>query len=88
MAGNTRGKLKERFVGIHKNLDWALHHVAVSATLIEQQLALMDAFKALEGDAEKEQAFFMANDMYKGVTALGESISMLDELAQSIYKTF
>jgi hypothetical protein len=88
MAGNTRGKLKEHFEGIHKNLDWCIHHVAVSATLIENQLAKHDSFEATGGDPEKEQAFFMENDMYKGVVALGNSISMLDELAQNIYKTF
>lgn len=26
MAGNTRGKLKEHFEGIHRNFDWILYH--------------------------------------------------------------
>ena len=26
MAGNTRGKIKEHFEGIHRNFDWILYH--------------------------------------------------------------
>lgn len=88
MSGNTRGKLKERFEGVHKNLDWSIHHVAVSLTLIENQLAQLDGFDGLRGDPAKEQAFFLKNDMYKGMRALGESLVTLDELAQKIYQTF
>lgn len=35
MAGNTRGKLKEKFEGIHRNLDWATAHCKTSLTLIK-----------------------------------------------------
>ena len=34
MAYNTRGRIKERFVGIHKNFDWVLEHCSQSLTLI------------------------------------------------------
>lgn len=34
MASNTRGRLKERFEGIHKNFDWVLEHCTQSLTLI------------------------------------------------------
>jgi len=88
MAGNTRGKLKEHFEGIHKNNDWIIHHVAVSANLIEVQLKNQPGFDACGGDADKELAFFMENAMYKAVVKLGEGVSMLDTLAQNIYATF
>jgi len=35
MAGNTRGKLKEHFEGIHKNLDWVTYHCAKCLELIK-----------------------------------------------------
>jgi len=88
MAGNTRGKLKEHFVGIHKNFDWIIHHIAISATLIENQLKQLPAFEAVKGDAEKELAFFMENQMYRGVISLGEGVSTLDGLTMNIYSTF
>lgn len=34
MAGNTRGKLKEHFEGIHRNFDWIEFHCEKSLTLI------------------------------------------------------
>lgn len=34
MAGNTRGKLKEHFEGIHRNFDWIMYHCQQSLTLI------------------------------------------------------
>ena len=88
MAGNTRGKLKEHFEGVHKNFDWILHHVAISATLIEAQLKGQAEFAVCGGDAEKEQAFFNENSMYRAVVALGEGVSTLDELAKNVYSTF
>ena len=85
MAGNTRGKLKEHFEGVHRNLDWCLHHVGVSASLIESRLKLLPAFKDVEGDEEKEQAFFMQHPMYQAVTSLGTGLEMFDKLAKDIY---
>lgn len=37
MAGNTRGKLKEHFEGIHRNFDWCLYHVNESLKLIAEK---------------------------------------------------
>ena len=36
MAGNTRGKLKEQFEGVHRNFDWATKHLEVALVLIKQ----------------------------------------------------
>lgn len=85
MSGNTRGKLKEHFEGVHRNIDWCLHHIAKSATLIEHQLALLPHFKTIKGDAEKEQEFFMAHPMYRAVTSLAEGLQTFDQLAKDIY---
>ena len=35
MAGNTRGKLKEKFEGIHNNFDWSRKHIANALVLIQ-----------------------------------------------------
>jgi len=85
MAGNTRGKLKEHFEGVHRNIDWGLHHIGKSATLIEASLRQLPTFKDVEGDAEKEQAFFMLHPMYQAVTSLGEGLKTFDGIAQEIY---
>ena len=34
MASNTRGRIKERFEGIHKNFDWIKEHCAQCLKLI------------------------------------------------------
>lgn len=85
MSGNTRGKLKEHFEGVHRNIDWSLHHIAKSATLIEQQLALLPDFTDIQGNAEKEQKFFMLHPMYQAVTSLGVGLQTFDQLAKDIY---
>ena len=85
MAGNTRGKLKEHFEGFHRNIDWALHHIAKSATLIEASLSQLPAFQDVKGDAEKEQAFFAEHPMYQAVTSLGEGLKTFDNLGKGIY---
>lgn len=36
MAGNTRGKLKEQFEGIHNNFNWILTHIARALVLIKE----------------------------------------------------
>ena len=86
MSGNTRGKLKEHFEGVHRNIDWALHHIAKSATLIEASLSQLPGFKDVEGDAEKEGEFFKQHPMYQAVTSLGEGLQTFDGLAQKIYE--
>ena len=57
MAGNTRGKLKEQFEGVHRNFDWVEKHLQQALALIkEHKPELSNAVKAL----------------YKGVEALDE----------------
>lgn len=36
MAGNTRGKLKEEFEGIHRNFDWCTVHIQKALVLIKE----------------------------------------------------
>ena len=36
MAGNTRGKLKEKFEGVHRNFDWSQKHLAEALALIQE----------------------------------------------------
>ena len=36
MAGNTRGKLKEQFEGVHRNSEWIKQHLAQSLVLIKE----------------------------------------------------
>lgn len=85
MAGSTRGKLKEHFEGIHKNLDWCIHHVAQSANLIEQQLRKHSDFAEIEGLPDKELEFFKKHPLYRGVIAMGEGLQQFDEMAKGIY---
>jgi len=48
MAGNTRGKLKERFEGVHRNFEWSTKHLAVALELIQQHNPnLTEAIKSL-----------------------------------------
>ena len=35
MAGNTRGKLKEKFEGVHRNFDWSKKHLVEAKVLIQ-----------------------------------------------------
>ena len=85
MAGNTRGKLKENFEGIHRNFDWALVHVGKSLDLIATQLAYTEAMVAVNGDLAKVEQVLNQNPLYSGIKALGEGIQTLDELAQDVY---
>ena len=48
MASNTRGRIKERFIGIHKNLDWCIVHCQECLVLIaDKNPAMSKAIKAL-----------------------------------------
>jgi len=48
MAGNTRGKLKEHFEGIHRNLDWIIYHCQQCITLIaDKNPKLKEAIEVL-----------------------------------------
>lgn len=86
MAGNTRGKLKEHFEGIHRNMDWAVIHVNKSLELIAHQLSFNEAMLAAKGDAVKEDEILMQNPLYRGMKSLGTAIQQLDELAGSVYQ--
>jgi len=85
MAGNTRGKLKEHFEGIHRNFDWSISHVQNSLTLIATQLSFTEAMVAIKGDAEKEEQVLTQNPLYSRIQALGQGIETLDSLAQEVY---
>lgn len=87
MAGNTRGKLKEQYEGIHRNFDWCVKHVNTSLELIAVQLMQTDPDKYKLDDAEEAEAALMTYPLYQGTKALGESIQTLDGLAQQIYKS-
>jgi hypothetical protein len=53
MAGNTRGKLKEQFEGIHKNFDWITVHCERALVLIkDHKPELSKAIKALDSGAK------------------------------------
>lgn len=36
MAGNTRGKLKEKFEGVHRNFEWSKKHLLEAVALIKE----------------------------------------------------
>jgi len=56
MAGNTRGKLKEQFEGIHNNFNWTLTHIERALILIDEHnpklkegtLAIAEEVKTLD----------------------------------------
>ena len=48
MASNTRGRIKERFEGIHKNYDWVLEHCSQClALIVDKNPAMKTAIEAL-----------------------------------------
>lgn len=48
MAGNTRGKLKEQFEGVHRNFEWIKQHLEKALLLIkEHNPNLSDGVKSL-----------------------------------------
>ena len=63
MASNTRGRLKERFVGIHKNFDWIRNHCQQSINLIaDKNPAMTKAMEVLsEGVKTLDE---LAQDIY------------------------
>lgn len=85
MSGNTRGKLKEHFEGIHRNLDWCVQHVNKSLLLIREQLMFTEGFVSCGGDVDKEEAFLMTNPFYRAIHGIGKGIQTFDELAGKIY---
>lgn len=62
MAGNRRGKLKENFEGVHRNLDWVLFHCQKSVALIAgDNDKLTEAIEALA------QGVKMMDDCAQGI---------------------
>lgn len=48
MASNTRGRIKERFEGIHKNFEWVKEHCIQTLKLIgDKNPAMAKAVRAL-----------------------------------------
>jgi len=85
MAGNTRGKLKENFEGIHNNFNWSLKHINKSLEQIAVQLMQSQPDKYKKDNADEAEAALMTYPLYSGVKALGEGIETLDGLANNIY---
>jgi len=53
MAGNTRGKLKEHFEGIHRNYDWVDDHCNKVVVLIAgRKPKLTEAIQALQTETK------------------------------------
>ncbi len=66
MAGNTRGKLKEHFEGIHRNFDWILYHIIESLKLVgDKHKHLSTGIKAI-GKAV-EQLDKLAQKIYEKI---------------------
>ncbi len=87
MAGNTRGKLKENFKGIHNNFEWCIKHINKSLDLIAAQLMQRQPDIYKKEDAAEAEAALMTYPLYQGVKALGEGIETLDGLAKDINST-
>lgn len=85
MAGNTRGKLKEHFEGIHRNMDWSLHHIQAALALLGSKIKETAESKG-EPISEKEiEIAIKTHPLYDGITALGQGLQILDDLAQQVY---
>ena len=61
MAGNTRGRLKEQFEGVHRNFEWTKTHLASALILIQEHRPnLTDSIKELAGAIDKLDELAMA----------------------------
>ncbi len=87
MAGNTRGKLKEHFEGVHRNFDWCIAHINKSLELIEAKLRATQDCIDLGDDEDAIQKHVANYPLTKGITSLGQGIQTLDSLSQDIYKS-
>lgn len=85
MAGNTRGKLKEHFEGIHRNFDWSMHHINTSLALVAVNIKETQASQGLAVDDETVANLAEKHPLYKGIKALGEGIQTLDDLSVQVY---
>ena len=66
MASNTRGRIKERFEGIHKNFDWIVEHCSQCLILIaDKNPSMSKAVKTLgEGAKTLDE---LAQDIYSKI---------------------
>lgn len=55
MAGNTRGKIKEKLEGCHRNCDWIQVHLASVVVLIKEHNPTLT--KTIETLAEANKVF-------------------------------
>jgi len=63
MASGTRGKLKEKFEGVHSNQEWSKRHLAAALVLIQDHNpALSGAIKSLAEGIETLDK--LAQDIY------------------------
>jgi len=62
MAGNTRGKLKEQFEGIHNNFNWILTHIERALILIAEHKPELS--KGIETMAEEIKTL---DDLAQGI---------------------
>jgi hypothetical protein len=85
MAGNTRGKLKEHFEGIHKNFDWVLRHVEISLALIAEQIRSTSAANGVALTDEQLQIEVEKHYLYMGIRSLAEGVQTLDDCAKAVY---
>lgn len=66
MAGNTRGKLKEQFEGVHNNFGWATTHIVKALALIkEHNPKLSEGVKSLAKGIETLDK--LAQDIYSKI---------------------
>jgi len=85
MAGNTRGKLKEHFEGIHRNFDWVLRHVEISLALIAEKIRETNAEKGIALTDEQLKVEVEKHYLYNGIKALAEGVQTMDECAKAVY---
>jgi len=85
MAGNTRGKLKEHFEGVHRNFDWSLYHINTSLALLALQVAESQRRLNPQITDAAIQEIVEKHPLYIGIKSLGEGIQTLDNLAQQVY---
>ena len=85
MAGNTRGKLKEHFEGIHKNFDWVLRHVEISLALIAEQIRFTNAANGVALSDEQLKEEVEKHYLYNGIKALAEGVQTMDDCAKAVY---
>lgn len=86
MAGNTRGKLKEHFQGIHKDFVWITNHCNDIFMLVENSLKYTEDYIAAGDDEQERLKVLMKNPIYQAASALADSVKTLDSIVGDIYQ--